>query len=212
MVLGSHVIITAYGFWLPNDPRGSWSDFVRSWELLRFGPATKVWTHRSLARVPHDRALRLAAKRALRYRAVKFSGRQALCVANAFAQQVRKCGFIILACAILPDHVHLVILRHTYQVEQVTNLLKGAATRALRDCGMHPMQDQVRPGENVPSPWATGLWKVFLFSDSDIRRAVKYVENNPLRERKKKQNWKFVTSVDEYLPRGHAEPVPSGRR
>jgi hypothetical protein len=40
MVLASHVIITAYGFWLPNEERGSWSDFVRSWELFKnFGPA-----------------------------------------------------------------------------------------------------------------------------------------------------------------------------
>src|SRR5438034_5148372 len=42
MVLASHGIFTAYGFWLPNDPRGSWSDFVRSWELfLAGGFATK---------------------------------------------------------------------------------------------------------------------------------------------------------------------------
>ena len=33
-----HLIITTYGFWLPTDPRGSWSDFVRAWELFRFGP------------------------------------------------------------------------------------------------------------------------------------------------------------------------------
>ena len=38
-VLAYHLILTAYGFWLPNDPRGSWSDFVRAWELRRFGPA-----------------------------------------------------------------------------------------------------------------------------------------------------------------------------
>ena len=31
-VLVAHVIITAYGFWLPNDPRGSWSDFVGAWD------------------------------------------------------------------------------------------------------------------------------------------------------------------------------------
>ena len=42
MILGYHLIITAYGFWLPNDPRGSWSDFVGAWELLRFGRATKT--------------------------------------------------------------------------------------------------------------------------------------------------------------------------
>lgn len=38
MVLGFHVIFSAYGFWLPNDPRGSWSDWVRKWELRA------VWT------------------------------------------------------------------------------------------------------------------------------------------------------------------------
>ena len=31
MILGFHVVFGAYGFWLPNDPRGSWSDFVGSW-------------------------------------------------------------------------------------------------------------------------------------------------------------------------------------
>lgn len=30
MVLAYHVIFGAYGFWLPNDPRGSWSKFVAS--------------------------------------------------------------------------------------------------------------------------------------------------------------------------------------
>ena len=57
-----HLILTAYGFWLPNDPRGSWSDFVRSWELQRFGPATRTLERRSVARTPHNVALRLAAK------------------------------------------------------------------------------------------------------------------------------------------------------
>ena len=47
MVLGSHVIIGMYGFWLPNDERGSWSDFVGSWELLRFGRATMANQQRS---------------------------------------------------------------------------------------------------------------------------------------------------------------------
>jgi hypothetical protein len=34
MLHGFHVIFSADGFWLPNDPRGSWSEFVRRWERL----------------------------------------------------------------------------------------------------------------------------------------------------------------------------------
>src|SRR5213595_3972453 len=76
-MLASHVVFGAYGFWLPNDPRGSWSDFVGAWELFRFGPATKVDTRASLANKPHDRDLRQSAKEALKYPPVQFSGVQA---------------------------------------------------------------------------------------------------------------------------------------
>jgi hypothetical protein len=61
-MIASHVIFGVYGFWLPNDPRGSWSDFVGSWELFRYGRASKTTETRSLAGRPHDRSQRLAAK------------------------------------------------------------------------------------------------------------------------------------------------------
>ncbi len=41
MVHGYHLILPMYGFWLPNDPRGSWTDYVRVWELVRFGKSTR---------------------------------------------------------------------------------------------------------------------------------------------------------------------------
>ena len=58
-VLGYHVIFSAYGFWLPNDPRGSWSDFVGSWDLFRAGGrATLTTATRSQAGVAHDSTVR----------------------------------------------------------------------------------------------------------------------------------------------------------
>src|SRR5882757_6425768 len=54
MIIGYHVIFSTYGFWLPNDPRGSWSEFVGSWELFRHGRATKVAVTRSVAHRRHD--------------------------------------------------------------------------------------------------------------------------------------------------------------
>src|SRR4051794_13151081 len=74
MILGFHCIISAYGFWLPNEPRGSWSDFVRSLGLYPFGPATKVTTHRSVAHRPYDRDLKHQMQRVLKYAPVRFTG------------------------------------------------------------------------------------------------------------------------------------------
>jgi hypothetical protein len=101
MVLAYHVICTAYGFWLPNDPRGSWSDFVGAWELFRFGRATKVDTRKSVARVPHDRTLRLKAKRSLKYKPVRFTGAQARAIGIGFGQAVTEGNYVVHACAIL---------------------------------------------------------------------------------------------------------------
>jgi REP-associated tyrosine transposase len=192
MVLAYHAIITTYGFWLPNDPRGSWSDFVRAWELFWYGGATKVDATRSVARAPHNRALRELQKTALLYEEVCFDGKQAQCVGLGFKSRIFKSGYQILACSILQQHVHLVLARHRFHVEFMINQLKGAATRALSDAGLHPLQNYRNKHGAIPSPWTVGLWKVFLDSPEAIRRAIKYVEENPLREGKPKQRWSFV--------------------
>jgi hypothetical protein len=125
MVLGYHVIFGAYGFWLPNDPRGSWSDFVGAWELFRYGPATKTVETFSLAHRTHDQALRLAAKKALKYTPVQFSGIQARAVGRGFTDYVQRSGLIVWACAILPDHAHLVFGRHRLAAEQLVIQLRA---------------------------------------------------------------------------------------
>src|SRR5271167_59120 len=86
MIVGYQVIFAAYGFWLPNDPRGSWSDFVGSWDLFRYGPATTTDATHSVAHCPHDAHQREAAKKALRYPPVQFSGVQARAVGRGFAR------------------------------------------------------------------------------------------------------------------------------
>ena len=192
MVIASHVIITTYGFWLPNDPRGSWSEFVGAWELLRYGKATKVTTRRSVAAARHDHQHRLAAKTALKYPAVEFAGVQARAVARGFADCCRGSGVTLWACSILPKHAHMVVARHAYAAEQVANQLKGAATKRLNHEGLHPLARHAEPGTRPPTPWARGLWKVFLSDDADVRRAVRYVEDNPRREGLRPQRWSFV--------------------
>jgi hypothetical protein len=130
MVHGYHVIIGAYGYWLPNDPRGTWSDFVGKWELLRFGRANRSHERRNLVELtPQERRLRDRARASLKYPPVRFSGIQARAIARGFASVAQKRGLTIWACSILPEHTHLVIARHRYQVESIVNALKGEATR-----------------------------------------------------------------------------------
>jgi REP element-mobilizing transposase RayT len=195
MILAAHVIFTAYGFWLPNDPRGSWSDIVRAFDLFRFGSATTTDERKSLAVRPHNSSLRAAAKRELMYPPVIFSGKQALAIANGFGEVVRRTMCVIYACAIMPDHVHLVIGRHSYNIQQVANLLKGGATNRLRNNHLDPFQDFFSGsplGRVRPSPWAHKLWKVWLDSPEDIHRSVDYTNDNPENAGLSRQNWKFV--------------------
>jgi len=194
MVIGYHLIMTAYGFWLPNDPRGSWSDFVRSWELFRFGPATKIETARSVAGAPHDHAIRKEAKKALQYPEVHFTGFQARSIGRGFANYVEKSKLTIWACSIMPEHVHLVVGRHRFTVEQISNLIKGASTRQLVIDNIHPFAEFTLPNARPPRCWARGEWKVFLNTEADIHRSIKYVEKNPMKEGLPSQVgfWKFV--------------------
>ncbi len=193
MVIASHVIIGAYGFWLPNDQRGSWSDFVGSWELLRFGEATTVDARRSLARKPFDPAKRAAALTALKYPLVKLPGLQARAVGRGFAVYAANVGLDILACAILPQHIHLVLARHRLSVESLANHLKGAATQRLIEERLHPQAALQGAKLRPPKAFARGQWKVFLEDQADVARSIKYVNKNPERERLPPQRWSFIT-------------------
>ncbi len=192
MIHAYHVIWGAYGFWLPNDPRGSWSEFVGSWELARFGRTT-----RSIERRDTDlaqwAAWRTAAVKTLRFPPVQLTGRQALAVGTGFSIGVRKSRLTIWACSILPEHVHLIIARHTYKVEQVCNLLKGEATKQLKADSLHPQQRYQCGNGKLPSLWAEGQWKVYLDNEEAIDEAIHYVEENPVKEGKPPQKWSFIT-------------------
>jgi len=66
MIAGHHLVFGVYGFWLPNDPRGSYSDFVGSIDLyLAGGAATKINDRHSVANRPHDHADRRNTKKSM---------------------------------------------------------------------------------------------------------------------------------------------------
>jgi REP element-mobilizing transposase RayT len=192
MIHGYHLIWGTYGFWLPNDPRGSWSDFVASWELARFGKSKRTLDRAAV--LPEDWSRwRTTAQRALKFPEVVLTGLQARAVATGFAESVRESGFTIWACSILPQRVHLVVARHTFAAEQIANLLKGEATKQLKAQSLYPQAKRTVAGGKLPSIWSGGQWKGYLDSEEAIENAIRYVEENPVKEGMARQNWSFVT-------------------
>lgn len=192
MIQGFHIILSAYGFWLPNDPRGSWSETIRQFDLLRFGPATKVDTIRSVADHPHDHTKRLAAKNALKYPPVRFTGEQARAIAHGFTTAAREHAYVIHALAILPDHAHVVMAWHRRNVDEFAQHLKAKATRQLSAEQLHPLAAHSSRGR-TPSPWARNHWSPFIQSPEHMHQAIRYVERNPVKAGLPRQRWHIVT-------------------
>ena len=84
---------------------------------------------------------------------------------SRFRQRRSKKWIAIWACSILPEHIHLVIARHAYEIEQISNLLKGEATKEIKDKVIHPQVRFVDAKGKLPSMWAEQQWKVFRMTN-----------------------------------------------
>jgi REP element-mobilizing transposase RayT len=189
MILAYHSIFSSYGFWLPNDPRGSGSDIVRKPELYRYGPATKVTTRQSVAGAVHDRVQRMAAKTTLQHPLMEFTAQQIVEVAHGFAQACSESGYLIHACGIMPDHVHLVIGGGIpYGIRRVVGHLKTRATQALRATQEWPNDQR--------TVWSDHGWNVHLLELKQVYNAIAYAQDNPLKNGLAPQNWSFVVPFD----------------
>src|ERR671912_67227 len=108
MVIAYHLVWTLYGWWLPNDPRGSTSHFIESDVIFELGNL-----HYGREKVqPSSREIRefydIAATK-LKHKLLKLTSRDALVVADTFGEVTRVKGYTCYACAIMPDHIHMVI-------------------------------------------------------------------------------------------------------
>ena len=76
----------------------------------------------------------------------------------------------------------------------VTNTpgVTAAATADLKAEGLHPFGHLTKPNGSTPKCWQRGEWAKFIDEADDVRREIKYVEDNPLKEGKGPQRWSFV--------------------
>ncbi len=123
IVIAHHLIFTAYGWWLPNDPRGSNSKTIRNDVIAELGEV-----HHGRKRVQPASAdirefYREAGKR-LGHELLTFSERDVSAIAAAFEEVTKKHRYTCWACAIMPDHVHVLIRKHKHLAEEMIAVLQ----------------------------------------------------------------------------------------
>lgn len=206
IVIAHHLIFTAYGWWLPNDPRGSSSHTIRIdliGELgdLHFGRKRVQPAGGEVAAFYGEAATRL------RHDLRMFDNRDRKMIAEAFAQVIEAQRYTCWACAIMPDHVHVIIRKHRDQAEEMIANLQDLSRLRLRATARF---DAIHP------IWGGPGWKVFLDHPGEVRRTVKYVEDNPRKwyaGSLPDQRWPFVVPYDGWpLHEGHSENSPYVKR
>ena len=179
MIIAYHAVFTTYGTWLPNDPRGSYSKEIYNDQLRLLG---KIKYGRQNPTLPKDMLIRFwtAAVPHLRRPPFFIDDSFRSVIAAGFGEVVQRLNIRIPACAIMNDHVHVLILRSKYRIEYIVNQLKGAATHALK---------------LKQTPWTHGCWKVFIADTGTLLAAVDYIQSNPVCAGLSPQSWNFITTL-----------------
>jgi REP element-mobilizing transposase RayT len=203
IVIAYHLIWTAYGWWLPNDPRGSTSATIRNDVLADLG--TLHQGRKSVQPAAQDlRAFYAKAETKLKWPLLEFDAPVIEGVALAFAETIEIHRYTCYACVIMPDHIHIVIRKHNHLAEQMIPNFQESSRLRLRASGLrdpfHPL-------------WGGPGWKVFLDHPNEIRRTIRYVEENPVKLRMPVRKYSFVKEYDGWpLHPGHSPVSPYARR
>jgi len=199
IVIGYHLMWTLYGWWLPNDPRGSTSNALRNDLLADLG----ALHHGRKSIQPSGRDIRAFYEQAaavLKHELLSFTPEQLPLVAQAIGEVVVAHNYTCYACAIMPDHVHILIRKHRHLAEEMIQNFQSLSRKRLSSMGVR--------GPDHPT-WTQGGWKVFLDHPDDIRRTIRYIENNPIKSRWPVQRCGFVREYDNWpLHEGHSPHSP----
>lgn len=203
IVIAHHLIWTAYGWWLPNDPRGSTSRYIASDVIAELGAVH--YGRKKVQPASEDiRAFYQSAEGVLKFELLTFGREEVQSIAAAFEETIREQRYTCYACAIVPDHVHVLIRKHKHRAEEMIANLQQSSRLRLRKSGF---------GSSNHPVWGGPGWKVFQDHPDDIRRTIRYIEANPIKLGMSAQEWGFVKEYDGWpLHPGHSPNSPYVRR
>src|SRR5207244_3440866 len=151
-VAGFHLIWTAYGWWLPNDPRGSSSHEIRVEKIAGLGELH----HGRKPVQPPVREIKEfydLARNVLKHPLLTFENADIDLIAESFARVINERRYTCYACALMPDHVHVLIRKHRDHAETMIENLQNASREKLIEGGRRATTHPV---------WGGPGWKVFL--------------------------------------------------
>lgn len=195
MLIAHHLILTAYGWWLTNDPRGSMSQDIRVERIDDLGEAH----YGRKSQQPLSREIRdfyFDAEHRLRHPLLLFDDGDIAVIADGIGETVRTQHYTCYAAAVMPDHVHLAIRVHRDKAEEMLAAFQDVTRSLLRE------RQRRTPAHPV---WGGPGWKVFINTERHLRTTIRYIEENPIKARRPAQKWDFVTPYDGWLPGLHPD-------
>jgi hypothetical protein len=124
---------STYGSWLPGDPRG-----FQTWRGKEYVPPPKRYAKAGEA--TYNAAIysqRLQeSKSTMTGEVVHLSIAHRQCVLNAVIEQIRKLPLIPAALSVSREHCHLLSKFGALKIRPTIGVLKGEATKALREAGL----------------------------------------------------------------------------
>ncbi len=179
---------TLYGWWLPNDLRGSTSRTIRNDVIAELG---EVHFGRKTVQ-PAGRDIRAFYEEAagiLKHPLSSFAPPEFSVVADAIGHAINECKYTCYAGAIMPDHMHLLIRKHRDSAEGMIDKIQTLSRERL-------IELQLR--QNDHPTWTRGGWKVFLDHPDEVWRTIRYIEKNPVKMQRPAQQWLFVKAYDNW--------------
>lgn len=159
-IIAHHLLWTLYGHWLANDLRGSGSEAVRD---PKFAPLGEAHLGRKPVREQPSRdelkAFYRQAAPLLEFPRFWIDEAKRQAIGEAVASVVAERNYTVWACAILSNHVHMVIRRHRDDALAMWRSIADGTALALRDF------PNIGPDHPV---WAARAYKVFLRTPAEV--------------------------------------------
>ena len=188
MIIATHIVLVGYGHWLPNDLRGSYSKDVHAPRIAELGPLHEgrkpIQPHPSELREFHEQA-----EEALHYPVHWFSPEERAAIRDVFSLAHKEHRLTSYACAILQDHVHILVRRHAMDHKMIHDLLKKYAIKAVRQCGHLPANHPV---------FNAGQATFFKDTPPKVCGCVQYIVDNFTKHRLPVERYEFVKEYSDW--------------